>query len=130
MSDDFQLGQEVATFSFELNAQPYKLETRDGGSASCQAWDTFVFATDIFRDYYAITVDGTTSVNVYGNQMPVIPIFEVSGADELKVGFNGKTYDLTNGSNKIYEIVTMPGDNILTFTGKGTVTIRYIGGSL
>ena len=130
VNDDFELGQEVATFSITLNAQPYKLETRDGGSESCQAWDTFVFDTDIFRDYYGLQVDGTLQVNLYGNNMPVIPVFEVSNADDLQVGFNGQTYDLANGTNKIYDIVTMPGDNILTFTGKGTVTVQYRGGSL
>ena len=130
VNDDIELGQEVATFSFLLNAQPYKLESRDGGEGSCQAWDTFVFSTDIFRDYYGLTVDGTLTVNVYGNEMPVIPTFNVSNADGLKVSFGGQEYSLTNGKNKIYDIVTMPGNNILTFSGKGTVTIEYRGGSL
>lgn len=130
VNDDFELGNEVATFSFTLNAQPYKLELRDGGSASCQAWDTFVFETDIFRDYYDIEVDGETSVNIYGNTMPVIPVFVVSNAENLQVQFKGQTYPLQNGTNKIYSIVTTQGDNILTFTGKGIVTINYRGGSL
>ena len=130
VNDDFELGNEVATFSVTLNAQPYKLETRDGGSASCQAWDTFVFETDIFRDYYGLQVDGTLQVNIYGNTMPVIPVFEVSNANNLKVSFNGQTYDLQNGTNKIYSIVTTEGNNYLTFTGQGTVTISYRGGSL
>ena len=130
VNDDFELGNEVATFSFTLNAQPYKLETRDGGSASCQAWDTFVFETDIFRDYYGIEVNGEASVNIYGNTMPVIPVFVVSNAENLQVQFKGQAYPLQNGTNKIYSIVTTQGNNILTFTGKGTVTINYRGGSL
>lgn len=130
INDDFELGQEVATFSVVVNAQPYKLEMRDGGEGTCQAWDTFVFDTDIFRDYYNLQVNGTLTVNVYGNQMPVIPTFTVAGAQNLAVQYMGQTHNLQNGINKFYDFVTGPGDNIFTFSGQGTVTINYRGGSL
>lgn len=130
VNDDFELGNEVGTFSVTVNAQPYKMEMRDGGEGTCQAWDTFVFATDIFRNYHGLQVSGTITVNVYGNQMPVIPEFEVSAAQNLTVEYQGKTYQLQNGMNKFYDIVTGPGDNLFTFSGTGVVTIHYRGGSL
>lgn len=41
-----------------------------------------------------------------------------------------KTYTLSTGKSKIFDIWTTEGDNILKLRGNGVVTIDYRGGSL
>lgn len=128
VEDDYDRGQEVGSFTITVNAQPYKVEDRDGGDAFCWLWDTFNFHNGIIRNYYQIEVAGSKEVRIIGREMPVIPVFEVTGS--LTVTFRGQEYVLTTGTNKIYDIVTKKGDNILIFKGTGTVTIHYKGGTL
>lgn len=130
VQDDFDRGYYVATFSVAIHAQPYKLEIRDGGSASPWLWDPFSFVDGVIREYYQIQVNGEYQLNIVGLYKPVIPVFRVSDADNLKVEFHGKAYTLQNGTNKFYNIVTQPGDNLFKFTGSGTVTVEYRGGTL
>ena len=58
----------------------------------------------------------------------MFPTF-IASAD-MSVIFEGITYNLKAGSQKVYDIFLCEGKNELTFTGKGTVSINYIGGSL
>lgn len=48
----------------------------------------------------------------------------------MTVEFKGKKYSLTAGNNKILGIKFEEGVNLLTFEGRGTVTIENKGGSL
>lgn len=128
MSDDYDRGQEVGSFTVTVNVQPYKLEMRDGGDGTCWPWDTFNFHTGIIRNYHQIRVDGTRDILIIGREMPVIPTFDVDGS--LTVTYRGEEYGLAKGTNKIYDIVLMKGEHILTFKGNGTVTVHYRGGTL
>jgi hypothetical protein len=48
----------------------------------------------------------------------------------MNVTFEGETYLLKAGEQKVYDIFFAEGENTLTFTGNGTISIDYIGGSL
>ena len=48
----------------------------------------------------------------------------------MSLDFNGQTYQLQEGSQKFYDLFLHEGENELTFTGNGTITIEYTGGSL
>ena len=116
------------TIVVEVNADPYKYEINTGTSNDW-LWDTFNFETDIIREYKDLQVNGSLDVNVYGNRKTVCPTF-ISDSD-MQVKYNGNTYNITaNTETEILEIALTPGDNILTFIGNGTVTIKYRGGSL
>lgn len=130
VQDDFSIGQQVATFSVQINAQPYKLELRDGGSAEGWLWDPFNFLTGIIREYYRIQINGFYTLNIAGLEMPVIPEFTVTESADLSVEYEEKKYMLQDGINKFYSIITKRGDNIFTFSGKGIVTVNYRGGEL
>lgn len=108
------------------NVEPYKLELQS--SLDDWLWDPFNFEEDIIREYGEIEVDGTTQVNIIGRQKPSVPTI-ISDAD-MTVSFEGATYEITPGTNIIYDIVTSPGDNVLTFSGTGTISIDYRGGIL
>nr|DAJ13502.1 MAG TPA: distal tail protein [Siphoviridae sp. ctqtA1] len=110
------------------NCQPYKMEL--SGSLEDWIWDTFSFETGIIREYGNIAVDGKLEFVICGNQKEVVPIFYVEEANGLKVEFEKTTYDLKNGENKLLEIIIKAGENKLTFTGKGKVSIDYRGGMI
>lgn len=118
--------RKTATISIKAVCDPYKLEI--AGSLDDWLWDTFNFETGIIRDYKALTVDGTLTLTIPGTRRPCVPTITVS--DAMTATFGGKEYAMTAGSNRISDITITQGDNVLTFTGDGTVSIDYRGGRL
>lgn len=73
-------------------------------------------------------MDGTLTLTIPGTRRPCIPTITASTA--MTATFGGKEYALTSGDNRISGICITEGDNVLTFTGDGTVSIDYRGGRL
>ena len=88
----------------------------------------FNFETDIIREYGGSKVSGKYELNIYGRRKRVIPVIECD--TPMQVTYNGATYDLPKGKSKVFDIWLSEGDNLLTFTGNGTVSVDYRGGSL
>lgn len=109
---------------------PYKYEATS--SLEDWLWDPFDFEDGIVREYNDLRVDGSLDFVIVGRRMRVTPSFIVKSDDGngLKVTFNGRTYDLPDGTSRIVNIQTVEGENNLTFTGNGTVSIEYRGGKL
>ena len=105
---------------------PYKYEV--ASSLEDWLWDDFNFETDIIREYGGIKVSGKYELNIYGRRKRVIPVIECD--TPMQVTYNGATYDLLNGKSKVFDIWLSEGDNLLTFTGNGTISVDYRGGSL
>lgn len=118
-------GEEVCSFQVIVDVAPYKLRTDETDG---WIWDTFSFEDGEIIDYSEIAISGETEVKVQVEAMPVIPVITASAA--MTVEYRGKTYSLTAGENKVYGITLMQGENELTFTGTGTVGIRYRNGRL
>lgn len=76
--------------------------------------------------YKNLTVEGSRTVKVRGTRKPSVPAFTVSA--DMQVSFGGKAYTLTTGENILPEIIIRQGENLLEFTGNGTVSIDYKGG--
>ena len=116
--------------TIETRAYPYKLELHS--SLEDWLWDPFNFEDGIVREYKNLTVDGTLELNVVGRRMEVVPSFIVSGTGGLglTVTYKGNSYQLSDGTNRVVSIDLPEGDNILTFTGSGTVSVDYRGGRL
>jgi len=55
--------------------------------------------------------------------MIALPVINCSVA--MTVTFNKQTYSLVGGENRIEEIIFLAGDNRLTFSGTGKVTVTY-----
>ncbi len=117
---------ETDTFTISIHADPYKLELNSG--LDPWPWDTFSFETGIIREYNARVVDGTLELLIPGLSMRVIPKIICSTA--MSVSYLGKTYLLSAGENKISELCLGAGENVLTFSGSGTVSVDYRGGEL
>ena len=126
VESDYEKGNEIARFTLTINAEPYKYSNQS--TTEPWLWDPFSFVDGVIRYYNQIQINGTTQIQVMGSEMPVIPLFIASAA--MQIQFGGKTYDLTAGNNKIYDIVLMNQAYTLTFTGTGTVSINYKTGRL
>lgn len=114
----------------DYTLNPYKIENTS--SLEDWLWDTFNFESGIIRDYKDLKVDGNLEFVILGRRMRVVPSFIVTSDDGngLDVTFNGQKFHLPDGTSRVVNIITKEGDNTLTFTGKGTVSIDYRGGCL
>lgn len=124
--EGYEKGIEVASFTLSVDAEPFKYDLYS--SLEDWLWDTFDLVNGIIRSYMELPVSGEMKIIIYGTRMPVIP--RIYASAEMIVSFQGKTYNLSSGQNRIYDIVIREGENILTFSGTGTVNIDYRGGSL
>lgn len=124
--EDFSRNQELGRFTIRVDADPYKYATV--ASDEEWVWDTFSFDEGIIMNYKDLEVDGKRDVNVVGGDKRIVP--EIITSTEMTAEFKGKTYSLKRGSNKNYGIILETGENTITFTGYGTVTIKYVRGCL
>lgn len=115
-----------SSIEITVNRDPYKMEIQS--SLEDWLWDDLNFETGIIREYGNMQVNGTLELIIPGRAMRVIPIFECS--EEMTVSYNGATYDLPKGKSKSPDLLLGEGDNKLVFTGNGTVSVDYRGGSL
>lgn len=123
---EYSRARTLGTFTISVNADPYKYELT--ASDEDWLWDSFSFEKGVIRDYKELEVNGSLSLTVPGTQRWVIPEITVSAS--MTVSYEGKNHELKQGTNKIYDIVIKEGENMLMFTGTGTVTISYRGGIL
>ena len=105
-----QLQDKTATagIRIEVNAAPFKRERHDNE-----------------KD---VTVSGTKNVTISCQHMRGYPLFTVSTA--MTVNDGRETYSISPASEKAYGLEFKEGNNELTFTGSGTVKIRWRGGDL
>lgn len=116
----------IGLIVLECDVEPYKYDIIS--SNVDWPWDTFNFENGIINETKDLTVDGELEVSIYGRRKHVVPIIESSTA--MQVVFNSQTYNLVQGSNEVYDIEIIEGENKLKFIGNGTVNIDYRGGSL
>lgn len=124
--DTEKINKQFSKVEIEINRDPYKYEKY----SSIEDWlfDDFSFEDGIIREYKDLAVNGTLELHIPGRSMPVIPEFDCSVA--MQVTYNNVTYNLPAGRSKAPDILLREGDNILIFTGTGTVSVDYRGGSL
>lgn len=111
------------TIMVQCDVEPYKYNWGDDW-----LWDPFDFENDIANETSDLTVNGEMHYTYIGLRKKYIPYF-ITSAD-MTVTFNGVTYQLTEGTNKIFDIEFCEGENVLIFKGYGTVTIENKGGRL
>lgn len=116
------------TVVIEGTVYPFKYEKFS--SLEDWLWDDFNFETGIIRDYKDLEVNGSLDLLIAGRKLSVTPVFYVSNASNLKVTYDGETYTLQDGTNRFVALILPEGDNILHFTGSGTVSVEYRGGRL
>ena len=116
----------TGTLTITVDAEPFKYDLVS--SNIDWEWDTFDLENGVINEAGEIVVNGTTVFTLICGRKRMFPTFTVSA--DMTVGFEGDTYTLKAGSQKVYDIFLCEGENVLTFVGNGTVAIEYIGGSL
>ena len=124
--DNWNSDSRVGKLVVNCTVEPFKYDILS--SAVDWEWDIFDFDQGIINETGELIVDGTRTITLICRRKRMFPIFTASA--EMTVKFDGVTYNLPAGSNKIYDIFLCEGKNELMFTGNGTVSIDYIGGSL
>lgn len=120
----------TSLITIEGNVEPYKLEVC--GSLDDWEWDSFNFETGIIRQWKDLTVEDSLTITVVGTRKPVVPSLIVQSNDGsgMTVTFDGRTYNLSDGVNRVVNINIIQETQALVFTGNGTVSIDYRGGRL
>jgi len=128
--NEWKSDKKTSLITIEGTVEPYKLE--QFGSLDRWRWDPFNFETGIIRNYGDLVVNGSLEFIIEGNRKPVVPAFVVTLEEggSMTVAFEGTTYTLVEGTNRVVNIKIKNGTNILTFTGNGTISIDYRGGRL
>ena len=125
--DSFKTNKHTGTIVIEGYFEPYKKSLI--ANSLDWLWNPFNFETDYAMNYGDLVVDGTLTKTIVGSRMPRTPVIEVSS--NMTVEFDGTTYNLTTGKNRIAGLVLDDTHEYeLTFTGNGTVSIEFEIGSL
>lgn len=117
-----------STIVISYNLSPHKVTLRDQNED--WLWDPFSFIDGVIRSYKNIQITGSKTI-VYTLNMPMTehPIITTSDAG-MTVSYLGTVYSLKKGKNVMNQFMFDEGDNVLTFTGTGKVTIKSTGGIL
>ncbi len=124
--DTWTSNQGIGKLVLSCTVDPFKYDI--AASNENWLWDPFDFETGVINEMNEITVAGSTKVVLIGRIKGNVPTFVANVA--MSLDFNGQTYQLQEGSQKFYDLFLHEGENELTFTGNGTITIEYTGGSL
>lgn len=124
--------------TLKYNLYPYKLAIQSSGED--WLWDPFNFETGIIMSdrYKDIQVNGNAEIQVMNDAMPVVPLFRFHTDTEMTVSRveSGITYgSITCPSGWIANmsdprLYLKPGENHISISGTGTVTIDFRPGRL
>lgn len=127
---EFDRFREIGTFTLEMpKADPYKYERLKASEP--WLWDIFSFVDGVIRSFGEVKVDGTATMQIPSGHMYVVPEFQVSTTTEIQLSNGVREYTLKPGRNRFPSLLVNGDEEVtLTFTGNGTATIDYRGGSL
>ena len=130
LSVDYQKSNPVMSqITLSGKAEPYKYDTQS--TSEPWLWDSFSFENGVIQQFDSVSVDGTQTVRLIGKGVGSEPIFNVSNSENLKLTFNGVSYDLSDGKNRFPDIFISDGDTAeFNFSGAGSLSIDYRGRSI
>lgn len=124
--ESFSVDGNLGKLIMKCTTEPYKYDVLS--SADDWEWDKFDFEEGYITNAYEVIVSGSAAMEIYGRCKKACPTIITDS--EMTVTYNGVTYNLVAGTQKIYELILEEGVNVLEFTGNGIVTVDYRGGSL
>lgn len=124
--DKVKSNKSMKTIEVKCTVEPYKYAVLS--SADEWEWDVFDFEEGYITEASEVVIDGTATISIYGNRKRVCPT--ITSDSSMTLTHNGTKYNISAGTQKLYELILDEGLNELTFTGTGIVTVDYIGGSL
>lgn len=102
----YTLEKNVAIYSFEIDAEPYKLKTTDT----------------------IVTMTGSGNVHLYNLRKKVVPTITTTAS--TKIMFGSYIYNVSSGEYVIPELELVSGENVVSVEGTGTTTFKYKEGGL
>lgn len=122
---EIELEGNFGTLTVTFQVEPYRYSIY--GADEPWLWDPFNFLTDMAIDAGSYQVYGSLTKTIFVGENDVAPIITVDS--QMTLEFEGKTYTLYPGTITNFDILLKGNkDNVLRFTGNGTVTIDYRGG--
>lgn len=107
-------------------AEPFKYDLQT--SDEDWLWDPFNFYTGVIRNYANIHVTDGMEYTMAAGGMNSVPEFVVTQSTNLHMTCGNKTYDMSaTGTYRFPQIKVGSQPVTLSFTGSGTITIRYRG---
>lgn len=91
-------------------------------------WDPFDFEEGYINEFASVTVSGTKSIVIIADKKPSYP--KVTSNAQMNVTYGTTTVTIGVGTTTLYDFELTEGDNTLTFTGNGTISIDYRGARL
>ncbi|WKF86028.1 phage tail protein [Lacticaseibacillus pantheris] len=116
----FKEGLHVATITVSFTAYPFRIKN---DAEFDDVWDTFAFETDVAQETSFDTSGRNAGVLVNIGVANVA--IQVTTSAALTMTINGTDYALSKGANADSELVLMPGENAIDFTGSGTATVSW-----
>lgn len=124
--DSWKSSAKYSSITINYDVDPYKYNVV--GTLDEWIWDTFNFETSVIQNYKLVTINGTLNLTILGDEKRVSPIFTATA--DMTLTYKGSTYPIKKGTHKIYGVTFGSGENKITVSGKGTLSIDYRGGSL
>ena len=75
-----------------------------------------------------VSVSGTKALTVSNSGIPIVPTITVT--KEMDVSFVGRSFHLSPGKNRVFDILLQTGNTTLTFNGTGSATVEFMVQSL
>lgn len=123
--NEWRSNKNFSIIVIDYTAQPHKQDLST--SIEQWEWDPFDFYTGVIQEYADIVVNNTTVI-VVGRQKQVS--LSIISSAIMTVTINGVARTLAIGTNVFPDLALVEGNNTLIFSGVGTVSINYRGGSL
>lgn len=124
--NEFTSDKSIGRLVIEAIVDPYKYDQL--GTNEPWLWNPFDFETGIINRALDITVAGTKDVVIISRRKRDYP--KITASNAMTVTYQGKTYNLPQGTSTMYDILFEQGENTLTFNGNGVVTVIYRGADL
>lgn len=122
---DFERVATLGKFTVKVDAEPFRYSVVS--SAEPWLWKPFNFRTGVVTQAYGvkITADNNSIVIPRGSISVCPEIIVENVVRQMEVTYEGKTYSLAAGRNRIPQIRVGEQEVTLIFTGEGTVTLDY-----
>ena len=117
--------EQFSTITIDYVLEPYKYPISGTGEFEW-LWDDMSFDKLFVIQYGPFTVDGTKYRNIINETTENI-VLSVTATTDMNVFYYGENIRLFGGVTS-NDIVIRPGDNRMSFTGNGRVTIDYSAG--
>lgn len=114
-----------AVMTLTCDVEPYKYDAVS--SLDDWIWDTLDFENGYINDLSGLEVNGSIDTILICRKKSTCPTFIVQG--DISLLYEGNMYKLKEGSHKLYDVIVREGENKLSFSGKGTVSVDYVGGT-